>query len=70
MIDTSGLTLKEKGYLVEKLTKEIVEEMLADDFSNHSDRNEKLSGLLRTFGEEVFIRHSMLVHHYTEEADV
>lgn len=69
MIDTSELTLKEKGYLVEKLTREIVAEMLSNEFKIRSERNRKLSGLVNTFGESTFVAHATLVHHYTDETE-
>jgi len=69
MIDTSKLTLQEKGYLVEKLTREIVEEMTSPEFRIRSERNSQRSGLLRVFGEEVFINHARHIHNYTEDVD-
>ena len=68
-IDTDKLTLKQKGYLVEKLTREIVAEMMTPEFKLRSERNRQRSGLIKVFGESTFVAHAALVHEYTEDLD-
>ena len=68
-IDTSKLSLQEKGYLVEQLTREIVTEMLSPEFKIRSERNRQRSGLVEVFGESTFIEYASLIHEHTEDLD-
>lgn len=51
-IDVQQLTIKQKADLIQKLTKEIIDESQSEDFEKKSEINEKISGLFNTFGEQ------------------
>lgn len=68
-MDIQNLKIKEKAQLVAQLTKEIVEETRNDDFTNKSEKNEKISGLMRTFGEEYYINYANQLNTFIQQTD-
>lgn len=67
-INIDSLTLKQKGELVDYLTKEIVIEMKSDAFSNVSEKNKQLAGLVKVFSSQ-FLGNSKIISGYAKDSD-
>lgn len=67
-INVNELSLKEKAALAERLTKEVLAEMKSSEFSNKSDNNKRLSGLVKVFGEQ-FEDTAEIVNEYAQDSD-
>jgi hypothetical protein len=50
------MNIEEKSQLILKLVEEIVEESQSDEFRNKSTDHEKISGIMRTFGNDYVMR--------------
>ena len=68
-METQNLDIKQKAELVAKLTLEIVNEAKSDSFINKSENNERISGLMRTFGNDYYINYTNQLNRIIQDTD-